>query len=114
MIIATGQKVHLAYRALFENSSRRHFLGEVMAAEGATCRLKGYAFVLDQKTGVFSKRPEKRTTVVDLSESGYIVNIIDSDIDLSAVTYKYIRDVGLVITDDKDFEMNINEFGARS
>jgi hypothetical protein len=114
MIIAIGEKLHLTYRALFENSSRRHFLGEVMAVNGAICRLKGYAFVLDPKIGSYTKRPEKRITIVDLSESGYIVNVIDSAIDLSAVNYKYIRDIGLVVTDGKDFEMNINEFGTKS
>ncbi|MDH4049242.1 MAG: hypothetical protein OEW68_14850 [Gammaproteobacteria bacterium] len=114
MIISTGEKVHLTYRAMFENSTRRHFLGEVMAAEGAVCRLKGYAFVHDPKSGGYVKRPEQRTTIVDLSESGYIVNVIDPTIDLSAVSYRYVRDIGLVVTDDKNFNLNINEFGARS
>jgi hypothetical protein len=40
--------------------------------------------------------------------------VIDPDIDLSSVSYRYARDVGLVVTDDKNFTMNINEFGARS
>ena len=49
-----------------------------------------------------------------LSESGHIVNVIDSSVELDKVSYKYIRDVGLVVTDDRDFLLNINEFGARS
>jgi hypothetical protein len=114
VIIAPGEKVHLTYRANYEKSTRRHFLGEVIASEGAVCRLEGYAFVLDPKAGSYIKRPEKRTTIVDLGESGYIVNVIDPDIDLSSVSYRYARAVGLVVTDDKNFTMNINEFGARS
>ena len=114
MIIAPGEKVHLTYRANYEKSTRRHFVGEIVASEGAVCRLEGYAFVLDPKSGTYIKRQEKRTTVIDLAESGYIVNVIDPSIDLAAVNYRYVRDIGLVATDDKNFSMNINEFGARS
>ena len=53
-------------------------------------------------------------TIVDLAESGYIVNVIDIDIDLDKVRYRYLPEQGLVVTDDKDFVLDINEFGLRS
>ena len=60
------------------------------------------------------RRPERRTTILDLGESGYIVNLISREVDLDNITYRYVRDVGLVATDDQGFTLNINEFGAKS
>lgn len=114
MIIQTGDKVHIIYRALFENSTRQHFIGEVVAAEGALCRVKGYVFVRDPKLDTYQRKQNRRVTIVDLAESGYIVNVIDIDIDLDKVRYRYLPEQGLVVTDDKDFVLDINEFGLRS
>ncbi|MGB5211406.1 MAG: hypothetical protein WBO47_09165 [Gammaproteobacteria bacterium] len=114
MVIDKGDKVHIVYRALYDNSTRRHFLGEVLATEGAVCRVEGYAFVYDRKTTMFEKKPDKRTTILDLGESGYVVNVIESNVDLDSVCYDYLRDVGLVATDGKAFLLNINEFGSKS
>lgn len=114
MIVAKGNKVHIIYRALYESATRRHFLGEVMAVEGTACRLEGYAFVRDQISESYVKKPGKRTTVVDLAESGYIVNIVDAEVDIASVAYKYQRDMGLVATDGKNFVLDINEFGIKS
>jgi hypothetical protein len=63
---------------------------------------------------VFNKKPEKRISVIDLSESGYIVNLIDKAVALEHISYKYEQAVGLVATDGKEFSLNINEFGAKS
>jgi hypothetical protein len=114
MIIDKGDKVHIVYRALYEASSRRHFLGEVVANEGALCRIEGYAFVLDRKSETYVRRPEKRTTIVDLAESGYIVNVLDRSVELGSVRYKYEQNVGLVVTDEKSLKLNINEFGSKN
>ncbi len=114
MVIEVGEYVHVIYRALYENSGRRHFVGEVLATAGAVCRIEGYVFVYDQKSGVFAKKPEKRVTVIDLSESGYIVNLIDRSVALDNIVYKYEQAIGLVATDGKGFSLNINEFGAKS
>jgi len=114
MIIEKGEKIHVMYRALYEKSTRRHFLGEVKVAEGPVCRLEGFVFVYDQKTTEFLRKPEKRITIIDLSESGYITNVIDQKVNLNNVNYKYTQDTGLIATDNKGFSLNINEFGAKS
>jgi hypothetical protein len=114
MIIDTGDKVHIIYRALYENSIRRHFLGEVIAAEGELCRLEGYAFVYDSKSTMFVRKPEKRVTIVDLADSGYITNVVDSRVNIDDVSYRYLSNTGLVATDNKSFSLNINEFGVKS
>ncbi len=114
MVIEKGEQVHVMYRALYESSGRRHFLGEVQVADGAICRVEGYVFVYDQKSSSYTKKPEKRVTIMDLSESGYIVNLIDKKVNLEDVFYRYEQDVGLVAVDGKGFSLNINEFGAKS
>lgn len=114
MIIEKGEKMHIMYRALYENSTRRHFLGEVKSVEGPVCRLEGFVFVYDKKTTEFIRKPEKRITIIDISESGYIANIIDRLVNLENVIYKYAQGIGLIATDNKDFSLNINEFGSRS
>lgn len=114
MVIEPGEKIHVMYRALYENSTRRHFLGEVKIAEGPVCRLEGYVFVYDERSTEFLRKPEKRTTIIDLSESGYITNLIGQEVNLEKVIYSYARGVGLIATDNEGFSMNINEFGAKS
>jgi hypothetical protein len=86
----------------------------VLAAEGPVCRLSGYVFVYNPKSTTFVRKPEKRTTIVYVSESGCIVNVIETDVTLSSVVYKYEQGVGLIATDGKAFSLNINEFGAKS
>lgn len=34
MIIEAGDKLQIVYRALFDKSNRRHFVGEVASADG--------------------------------------------------------------------------------
>lgn len=114
MVIETGEQVHVIYRPIFENSVRRHFLGEVTACDGAICRLEGYVFVYDPKVTTFVRKADKRITFIDLAESGYIVNIVGQGVNLDEVIYKYQSGVGLVATDEKAFELDINEFSVRN
>jgi hypothetical protein len=113
MIIKTGEKVLVIYRPIFEDSVRQHFLGEVIASEGSVCRLEGFAFVYDNKSTTFIRKPERRITVFDLAESGYIVNVIDSAVNLELVTYRYSRESGLIATDEREFSLNINEYSMK-
>lgn len=73
------------YRSLYEQSTRRHFIGSVLVASGALCRLEGFVFIYDEKKTEFIKKKERRTTVIDVAESGYIVNIIDPNVSLEEV-----------------------------
>lgn len=114
MIIEAGEKLHIMYRALHKNSSRRHFIGSVAAAKDSLCRINGYVFIYDEKKTEFIRKPELRTTIMDLAGSGYIVNVIAADVELDSVRYRYVMDSGLVATDGKEFSLNINEFGAKS
>ncbi len=113
MVVKTGEKLHVMYRSLHEKSTRRHFVGVVIAATNSLCRIEGFVFIYDEKKTEFIRKPECRTTIIDLAESGYIVNIIGADVELEAVRYKHIQGVGLVATDGKSFTLDINEFGGK-
>ena len=114
MVIDVGEKLHIMYRSLYETSTRRHFIGKVVAVKDSLCRLEGFVFVYDNKSTEFVKKEEKRTTLIDVAESGYITNVIDKDVILEDVRYKYVQGVGLIATDGKNFTLNINEFGVKS
>ena len=114
MIIEPGDKVHVVYRAYYEKSVRRHFLGEVMASKGALCRVKGFSFVRDSQSEMYEKKPEQHMTIIDLAESGYIVTLIDSNVDLDQVSYHYLDKKGMAAVDGQDFVLEINEFGPKS
>ena len=113
MIIEIGNKVHVIYRALYESSNRRHFVGEITACEGVVARVEGYVFVMDVNSRMFLKKPERRVTIIDLAESGYIVNMVPQNVDVDAVEYRYLTNVGLVATDGQDFSLDINEFSMK-
>jgi hypothetical protein len=114
MIIEVGEKLHIMYRSLYENSTRRHFIGSVVATKDTLCRIEGFVFIYDEKKTEFIRKPELRTTIMDLAGSGYIVNVISSNVELESVRYKYVQEIGLIATDGKQFSLNINEFGSKS
>lgn len=114
MFIEISEKFHVMYRSLYEKSTRRHFIGEVLSSQGSVCRMHGFAFIYDVKKTEFVKKPDKRTTIINLAESGYVVNVVDPSVVIENVHYKYSQDIGLIATDDKEFSLDINEFGARS
>lgn len=111
MLIEIGEKVHIVTRRLFDESIRRHFVGEVVAADGVVARMEGYTFIYDAKKNQYIKAPGKQISIYDLSESAYIVNVISKEVDIEKLIYKTIDRVHLVITDEKSFSLGIHEFG---
>ncbi len=114
MIIAVGEKLHIMYRSIYEKSIRRHFVGEVVAVHNSLCRIKGYVFIYDERLTEFHRKQGERITFIDIAESGFITNLIDSDVVIDEIRYSYLQNIGLVATDGKDFVLNINEFGPKS
>lgn len=112
MIVSEGENVHVITRRLFESEARRHFMGEVMAASGSVVRLQGRVVVFDTSKNQYVRKPELRTTVIDLAESGYIVNILPPNVDIDSLQYTHNSDRRLVVTDGKGFTLDINEFGS--
>ncbi len=111
MIIRKGEKVHVVTRRNFPDELRRHFAGEVEELDGSVVRVKGYAFVFDPAIAQFKKLRSERTSIFNLAESGYLVNIIHPDVDIQNLDYCLDGDKKLVLTDGKNFSVSVNEFG---
>ena len=52
MLVEIGEKVHIAVRRMFETDLRRHFVGEIKAANDSVVRLIGYSIVYDKNKNV--------------------------------------------------------------
>jgi len=112
MILEQGEKVHIILRRNFEGDLRRHFIGEIVTAKDTLVRVAGYAFVLDNTTGQFVRRPEKRIRIFGLAESGNIINVLPLKSDIEESVYEQSSQGKLVVTDGKNFTLDINEFGS--
>jgi len=111
MILNTGEKVHIIERRYFSDDLRRHFVGEVVQYEARVVRVKGIAWIYSPADGRFQKKPEKRERVLCLGDR-LTINIIPPEVELEAIRYAFIEKIGLVVTDDKNFSLDINEFTA--
>ena len=112
MILSPGEKIHLIVRRQFENDLRRHFVGEVKAATEIVARIESYMFVFDPVKNEYAKRPEMRTKIVSLVDNGNVITIIPPHVDLSALRYEMSAAKRLVVSNGKDFSLDINEFGT--
>lgn len=108
-ILNLGEKVHVITRRLFEDDLRRHFVGEVTAIRDGRFRAEGFTFVFDTAMNQFVKRPEVRTRVFSL-DAHQIINVLPNSVSITNLIYK-VAHRSLVITDEKGFSLEINEFG---
>jgi hypothetical protein len=100
-------------RRSYESQLQRHFVGQVDAADGAVVRATGYVFIYDDDKAQYIKKDEPRTTILDLAESGYIVNFIPANVNIEDLRYEVIDRTYLAFTDGRDFLLDINEFSTR-
>ncbi len=113
MVIAPGDKVHIITRKIIESDLRRHFAGVVEEVSAAIARIRGYAFVYDEWSQEFLRGPGERTRVFSLLDAGYIINIIPITTDIDELKYKTSEDGRRVITDGKNFKLDVTEFSAK-
>ena len=99
-------------RRSYDGQLLRHFVGQVDSADGVIVRATGYVFIYDDKKAHYTKKTPQRTTILNLAESGYFVNLIPSTVNLDDLRYEVIDRTNLVITDGKSFVLDINEFSA--
>ena len=112
MLVEVKEKLHVVVRRTLETDLRRHFIGEIKVANDSVARIEGYFMVFDKSKNTFIKKPNLRVTIMDLSSSGYWVNIIPKDVILTDLKYIYDSNNKLTLTDGKAYEIDINEFGA--
>lgn len=113
MILARGEKVHVVIRREFSDDLRRHFIGEVEAATDDVARVQGYMFVYDLSINQFVRRPNLRTQLFSIVDRGNMITVMPIDTILTEVVYKMTASRRLVLTDEKHFMIDVNEFGAR-
>jgi hypothetical protein len=109
-VLDVGDKLHIMTRRLFADDIHLHFVGEIIAISVPIFRAQGYAFIFDSGTNSYIKHPKARIRIVSLSDAGHIINVIPQDVDLNALQYRTVAG-RLAITDDRDFSLEINEFG---
>ncbi len=111
MVLQKGEKIHIIIRRRFEDDLRRHFIGEVLEVDGILVRTEGYVFVFDTVINQYIRRKDKRIRIVGLADSGNIINVLPANADLKNTKYVENKEQRLVVTDEKTFELDINEFG---
>ncbi|MDH3338135.1 MAG: hypothetical protein OER22_04025 [Gammaproteobacteria bacterium] len=113
MVVDQGEKFHVIMRRNYEGQVKRHFIGQADAVTGAVVRATGYVFIYDEMKAQYIKKKSKRTTIMDLAGSGYIVNFMPQSVDIENLRYETIDRTFLAVTDGKDFLLDINEFGTK-
>lgn len=111
MVLNPGEKIHVVMRRQFEGDLRRHFAGEVIAASDQVARVEGYSFILDPGTGEFLRKPDRRVRLVSLVDGGLIINVLPAQTDIEELGYRMTGEGRLIITDAREFNMDVNEFG---
>jgi hypothetical protein len=114
MLLELGEKIHLMVRRKFEDDLRRHFIGEVLVADSSVARVAGYVFIFDYSANEYIRQPEKRIRIIGLADSGNIINVLPITADIEKAEYTQSRENKLVVTDNKTFTLDINEFGLTS
>ena len=110
MILEKKEKVHIVERRQFAEDLRRHFVGEIVKSESNAIRVKGYVWIFDGLKTQWVRKPEVRERVLYASDR-FTINIIPQAVDLNTLKYITVPQKGLVVTDGKEFSLDINEFG---
>ncbi|MDH3247612.1 MAG: hypothetical protein OEQ47_01515 [Acidimicrobiia bacterium] len=110
MFLEAGENVHVIERRLFEGDVRRHFVGEVQGADVMAMRVRGFVFVHDTTSSTWIRGSERRTRIIPIGSSGFVINVLSRDTHIDDVRYEEI-DGRLIVTDGGTLNLDINEFG---
>ena len=109
-VLEREEKVLVITRRLFAGDAKRHFVGSIERYDPGAMRVRGYAFY-DSEKGSFVKRKSQRTRVFPL-DNHVVVFVLPYDTELGAVHYEVVEGSGLVVTDGKQFKLEVNEFNT--
>jgi hypothetical protein len=112
MILEPGSKIHVVTRRAFEADSPRHFVGEVLEATEVLATAEGFAFVRDPNRNQFARRPDARVRIISLVDAANVIFILPRDVDVASVTYTLTDKQRLIVTDGKNLQLDITEFGG--
>ena len=111
-VVNLGDKIHVMTRRGFEGDIRRHFAGEVIAVDHGVVRVRGLSFVYNQFRNEFVRRPEIRTWLLGLGDSGHVINVLPDEVEIERLRYTHSDERRLVITDGRGYSLDINEFSG--
>ena len=113
MVLKTGEKVHIMIRRAFVGDLRRHFVGEIKEIGDTAIRVEGYAFIFNEGSNEYYRKPELRTRIFSITDGRTIINVIPPLTVIEKVTYCLSEDSNLIATDGEHFQLDINEFGIQ-
>lgn len=111
-MISVNEKVLVITRRFFEKDVRRHFIGVVTDESAVAIRVEGYVHTYDEAHQEFTRLDELRTRIISFSDNGMIIVILPPDVDIHELKYQLSPQNKRLLTDGKNFAMNVVEFGA--
>jgi hypothetical protein len=112
MLLQEGDKILVAHRRLFARDEARFFIGRVDACEAGVVKVTGHSYVRDMFTGRMLEKAEPRTKLLSLSSGTLIVYLLPEPVCLDDLRF-VTDDRRLLLTDGKEFTMNLAEFSRR-
>ena len=110
-ILDSGDRVLIITRRLFSDDVQRHFVGLVDRVAANAVLVHGYAFVHDVGQGKLVRRKNQRSRVFCLDN--YItIFVLPDDVEIQDVRYEQHEDGQLVVTDGKEFRIDLSEFST--
>ncbi len=110
-VFEAGEKVHIIERRRFAEGLRRHFIGEIVRCAENAIRVRGRVWVFDTVNGGFVRKPELRERIICL-DGWLTINGLPKEAILEEAKYVELPQRGLVITDGKNFSLDLTEFTA--
>ncbi len=111
-VVNIGDKIHVMTRRSFDGDLRRHMVGEILAFDDGIVRVRGYTFLYDQFRNEFVRRPEIRTRLLGLGDSGHVINVLPAEVEIERLRYTHSDERRLVLTDGRGYSLDINEFST--
>jgi len=111
MIINVGEKVCVIERRYFVEDPIRFFTGEILASSENALRIMGYVWVQDFMKGV-TRKPDLTERLIYPNER-ININIMPKDVNIDELKVILVPGKGLCVTDSKNFNLDISEFGVQ-
>jgi hypothetical protein len=112
-IVEPGEKIHIITRRLFDEDIRRHFAGLIEKVSSTVIQVRGYAYVYDEWANQFKILSDERVRLFSLTDAGLIINILPRDVEVADLKYTLTADGQRILSDGKDFSLDVSEFTSK-
>ncbi len=108
-VLATGDKVLIAHRRLYEHDQPRFFVGIVDVYDAGMMKVTGYCWIREPIRGDLEKKADRRTKIISILSAGYIVYQLPSRLDLDALVLGHDNAKKVVLSDGDGFMMDLTD-----